>query len=341
LPQNNFITELECTKRKITELGLKKSSAKLLPKKSILVSSRATIGRVAIAKVEVATNQGFKNIIIKNFDRANEKYVALAITKLVDEMIIHASGGTFKEISKANFSKLKIPLPPLDVQKAIVAEIDGNQKIIDGARQVVENYKPTIKIDPDWEMVKMQDACQIKPPKTEVKDFEKGIEVSFVPMADLNQKQIHFEVKEKRKLGEVIKGYTYFRDNDVLLAKITPCFENGKSGIAKYLINGIGFGSTEFFVFRANKKILPQWIYYFISNPQFLKIGKNNMTGSAGQQRVAIDFLKKYEIPLPHLSVQKKIIAQIEAEQEMVNANKKLIEMFEQKIKDKITEVWG
>ncbi len=237
--------------------------------------------------------------------------------------------------------KIIIPLPTLDVQESIVAEIDGYQKIIDGARQVVDNYKPVIKIDPDWEMVKMQDACQIKPPKSEVKDFDKGMEVSFVPMADLNEKQIHFEVKEKRKLGDVIKGYTYFRDDDVLLAKITPCFENGKSGIAKYLMNGIGFGSTEFFVFRANKKILPQWIYYFISNFQFLGIGKNNMTGSAGQQRVAIDFMKNYQIPLPPLSVQKEIVAQIETEQEMVNASKKLIEVFEQKIKDKSSEVWG
>ncbi len=161
LPQDNFITEITCTHRKITEMGLNSSSAKLLPKSSILVSSRATIGRIAISKVEVATNQGFKNIVIKNFERVDAKYVAFAITQLVDEMVRQASGGTFKEISKANFSRLKIPLPPLDVQKVIVAEIDGYQKIIEGARQVVDNYKPTIKIDSDWEMVELGEVATL------------------------------------------------------------------------------------------------------------------------------------------------------------------------------------
>jgi len=237
--------------------------------------------------------------------------------------------------------QIKIPLPPIEVQKEIVAELDSYQKIIDGARQVVDNYKLTIKIDPAWEIVAIGKACQIKPPKSEVKDLNNELEVSFIPMTNLNKKQIHFKAKETRKLGDVIKGYTYFRDNDVLLAKITPCFENGKSGIAKNLVNGIGFGSTEFFVFRANKRILSQWIYYFISSEGFLKLGENNMTGSAGQQRIAIDFIKNYRIPLPPLSVQQEIVVKIEEEQGIINANKKLIEIFENKIKEKISEIWG
>lgn len=341
LPQDNFITEIRDTKRKITNLGLNKSSAKLLPKNSILVSSRATIGRVAIARVELATNQGFKNIIIKDFNRSNEKFVALAITQLVDEMIRNASGGTFKEISKTTFSKLKIPLPPLEVQQAIVAEIDTYQKIIDGARQVVDNYKPSFKIDPDWEIASIKDVCIIKPPKSELKNKSRNLEVSFVPMSDLNANQMFFKAKEVKKFSEVIKGYTYFKNNDVLLAKITPCFENGKAGIVKNMVNGFGFGSTEFFVIRAGNFILPEWIYYFISTEKFILSGKNNMTGSAGQQRVPIEFLKGYKIPVPSIDIQRKKIEIVNTEQELVNANKQLIEIYEQKIKDKIAEVWG
>jgi restriction endonuclease S subunit len=136
-------------------------------------------------------------------------------------------------------------------------------------------------------------------------------------------------------------GYTYFKENDVLIAKITPCFENGKAGIATNLTNGIGFGSTEFFILRPSKDILPHWIYLFLTDNKFLSLGKLNMTGSAGQQRVATEFLKNYKIPLPKISIQDKIISKIMEEQKLVNGNKKLIEIFEQKIKDKISEVWG
>ena len=98
-----MITEVFDTNRTISEEGLRNSSAKLLPPKTVLVSTRATIGRVAIAKTALATNQGFKNIVIKDFNKANEYYVAFAVTKLVDKMLTLASGGTFKEISKTSF----------------------------------------------------------------------------------------------------------------------------------------------------------------------------------------------------------------------------------------------
>ena len=235
----------------------------------------------------------------------------------------------------------KIPLPPLSVQQEIVAEIEGYQKVIDGARQVVENYKPKIKVDEGWEVVELGDIVEINPSKSELKGLDKNLDVSFLPMSDLQQKQISFEIKEKRKLSEVIKGYTYFKNNDVLLAKITPCFENGKSGIAKDLVNGIGFGSTEFIVFRPISNIIPEWIYYHISENGFLYSGKNNMTGSAGQQRLSVDFIKHFKIPLPPLDIQKEIVTRIEEEQELVEANKKLIELFEGKIKAKIAEVWS
>ncbi|MCG2778241.1 MAG: N-6 DNA methylase, partial [Desulfobacterales bacterium] len=162
LPQENFITYIFDTKRKITELGLNNSSAKLLPNKTVLVSSRATIGRIAISQTELATNQGFKNVIIKDFSKVNEKYLACMLIRLVPQMDQMGTGGTYKEISRANFSTLRIPLPPLEVQEKIVAELDGYQKIIDGAKQVVENYRPTIKIDPNCPMVELGKECAME-----------------------------------------------------------------------------------------------------------------------------------------------------------------------------------
>jgi type I restriction enzyme M protein len=145
LPASDLVTEIYDTKRKITEAGLKNSSAKLLPIDTVLISSRATIGRIAINKVELATNQGFKNIVIKDFTAVNPQYVAYILTGLVEQMTILASGGTFKEISKTNISQLRIPLPPLKIQKQIVAQIEEEQKLVEANKKLIEIFEEKIK----------------------------------------------------------------------------------------------------------------------------------------------------------------------------------------------------
>ena len=238
------------------------------------------------------------------------------------------------------YKAVKIPLPPIEIQEQIVAELESYQKIIDGARQIVENYKPTFNIDPSWEMVELGNVCIFNPKKSEVKHLDNNLEVSFVPMEDLSEKDMHFEAKHVKKKREVYNNYTYFQENDVLLARVTPCFENGKSGIARNLRNNIGFGSSELYVFRAKDMILPEWIYYFISSQTFIDIGKNNMTGTGGLQRLIKDFVLKYKIPLPGIQIQKRIINKIEDEQKIIDANKELIKIYEQKIKEKIADLW-
>ena len=139
------ITEIRGTQRTISEVGLAKSSAKLIPENSVIVSTRATIGRVGINRIRLATNQGFKNIVIQDSSRALPEYIALAIMKLVPTMDAWASGGTFKEISKSRFCELEIPLPPLEVQRESVAEIEGYQKVIDGARDQIGRFEGKIQ----------------------------------------------------------------------------------------------------------------------------------------------------------------------------------------------------
>ena len=130
LPPTNLVTEIKTTQRTISESGLAHSSAKLIPENSVIISTRATIGRIGINRIPLATNQGFKNIVIKDPLRAIPEYVALAITKLVPTMDAWASGGTFKEISKSKFCELQFPLPPPEVQREIVMEIEGYQEEI-------------------------------------------------------------------------------------------------------------------------------------------------------------------------------------------------------------------
>ena len=145
LPASHFITEIRATQRTISELGLNKSSARLIPENSVVVSTRATIGRIAINRIPLATNQGFKSIVITDLTRVIPEYVAFTLTKLVPTMEAWATGGTFKEISKSKFCELQIPLPPLEVQREIVAEIEGYQRVIDGAQAVVERMEGKIQ----------------------------------------------------------------------------------------------------------------------------------------------------------------------------------------------------
>jgi len=118
------------------------------------------------------------------------------------------------------------------------------------------------------------------------------------------------EISERaeRPFSEVKKGYTSFRSNDVLFAKITPCMQNGKVVIARELRNDVGFGSTEFHVLRPCEAVLPEWIFYFIRQPSFREEAKRNFTGTAGQQRVPTSFLEHTQIPLPPLTEQRRIV---------------------------------
>lgn len=155
----------------------------------------------------------------------------------------------------------------------------------------------------------MGEVCEIKPPKREAR-VKLNIDdlVSFLPMEDLGI-GIKFVVpSQEKKLGEVQSSYTYFSEGDVLLAKITPCFENGKLGIAKKLKNGVGFGSSEYVVLRPTKILGEEWLYYFLSQPSFRTEGAARMTGAVGHKRLAKDFVDDYPIPLPPLPEQERIV---------------------------------
>lgn len=142
LPAENLITEVAQTQRTISAAGLGNSSAKLLPVGTVLVSTRATIGRVAISKTELATNQGFKNIIVLDAKRVSNEYIAYMMTTMTEKLLALASGGTFKEVSKNNFLTLEIPLPPLDIQEQIVKKVKESQQTIhDLQSQIISEQK--------------------------------------------------------------------------------------------------------------------------------------------------------------------------------------------------------
>lgn len=149
--------------------------------------------------------------------------------------------------------------------------------------------------------------CKINPRKPQDLDPE-GL-CSFVPMEYVDDQFGLIAQTATRRINDLEKGYTYFRDRDVLFAKITPCMENGKCAIARRLVNSIGFGSTEFHVVRAGDSVIPEWIYYFLRQESTRQEAVRHMTGTAGQQRVPSRFLEEVQIPLPSLDEQRRIAA--------------------------------
>ena len=162
----------------------------------------------------------------------------------------------------------------------------------------------------DWETKPLGEVCTIKPPKSEARaKLADGDEVSFAPMEDLGIGEKYLQPRRTRHLGEVSGSYTYFADGDVLLAKITPCFENGKLGVARGLTNGVGFGSSEYIVLRPAPALDAEFLYYYLARPTFLEEGARTMTGAVGHKRVTKEFVESYPIPLPLLAEQRRIVA--------------------------------
>jgi len=139
--------------------------------------------------------------------------------------------------------------------------------------------------------------------------------VSFVPMRAVDDITGTIARAEPRPFQEVSKGYTWFQDGDVIFAKITPCMENGKSAIANNLVNGIGFGSTEFHVLRPSNKVLAEWLYILVRSKQFRDDAAAHFKGTAGQQRVPQRFLDNKVIPVPPLDEQRRIVAYLDSVQ--------------------------
>jgi len=306
-------------------------------KGDILMSVRAPVGPINIATQKICIGRGLASI------RASKRIKVIYLfiyLRNIESQIKGSGGAVFDSINRGQLQKIKIPLPPLEIQEQIVTEIESYQRVIDGTRQIVENWEPTFKAKPNWQIVKLDDVCKINPSRP--KDFKRPLDKSttFIPMSAVAPKTGKIANPQIQPYSKVQKGYTYFEEGDVLFAKITPCMQNGKNAIARNLIDGIGFGSTEFHVFRPKKDILAEWIWYSIRKKSFLEEASGHFTGAVGQQRVPESFMASHTIPLPPLEVQKQIVAQIEEEQKVVEANQKLMELYQAKIKSKLAEVW-
>ncbi|EAL3003737.1 restriction endonuclease [Campylobacter coli] len=330
-------------------------------------------------------------------------------------------GSGLKHLQKTELKSLKIPLPPLEIQKQIVAEcekveeqyntlslsikeyqnlikamlqkcgiIEDNQEyelnsILENLQKLeskldfnlllslieeqishsevlveetqskerkqdfnafknfsktIQELLQTLSTPPKdgWKRISLKNEqyMELNPSKKEISKLDENMLVSFIEMASVSDKG-YIQSKIDRSLNEVRKGYTYFIENDILIAKITPCMENGKCAIAKNLTNNIGFGSTEFHIFRAKTGLDSSFLFYNLNQQNIREKAALAMTGASGHKRVPISFYENLTIPLPPLEIQEKIVQNIElVEQQIDFLNLKL--EFLEKEKEKILQ---
>lgn len=262
-------------------------------------------------------------------------YFLLFTPEIETQMAQRMGRGSYPSINQTDVAQLQIPLPPLEVQGEIVDEIDGYQKIIDGARQVVDNYKSTIKIDPDWPLEELGGICTLVRGSSPRPKHDKRYYGGTVPrlmVSDVTRDGMYTEPKTDFLTEEGAKLSRPMKKGDVIMAvsgnpglptilKIDACIHDGF----------VGFRDLD-------KRLLPEFLYFMLLH---MKLANDSQSIGAVFKNLNTHQIKKFKIAIPPISVQQEIVAQIEVEQQIVNSNKKLIEMFEQKIKDKISEVWG
>lgn len=169
----------------------------------------------------------------------------------------------------------------------------------------------TEKMPSNWASARLEEICWINP-RLDKNEFDPKCEVSFVPMPAVGAETGKIDVSSKRRFSDVQKGYTAFKQGDVLFAKITPCMENGKMAVVPPLHGGLGFGSTEFHVVRPEDGVLAKYLYFFLSSKRFRLDAEHHMTGAVGQRRVPTTYLAQSEIPIAPTPEQSRIVAKIE-----------------------------
>lgn len=173
-----------------------------------------------------------------------------------------------------------------------------------------------------WISLPLTQAFDLNPSKPARDALPASSSVTFVPMQAVDATKGAIVAPEERPYGEVRKGYTAFAEGDVIMAKITPCFENGKTAIARGLKQHLGFGSTEFHVFRSTGLVLAEYLFHHLRQDHFRDAAAENMTGTAGQARVPAEYLKGLSLPIPPLAEQRRIVAKVEALLSLASATK-------------------
>lgn len=275
-------------------------------------------------------------IKIKGARKVSPKYLAYVLNTRTKPFVSVASGNP--KLMNNVMAKIKIPLPPLEVQKEIVEEIEQYQKVIDGAKQVVENYKPNFRIDPDWSMVELDELTEIarggspRPiSKYITTDEENGI--NWIKIGDVAEGE-KYVTKTKQKIKpEGLAKTRKVKKGDFILS-------NSMSFGRPYILKIDGAIHDGWLLIRINndQQLLANYLYQILGNDLIKKQYEKLATGGV-VKNLNSNLVRSIKIPLPPLEVQKQLVAEAEKEEEIITANKKLIEIMEQKISNVLNEI--
>jgi type I restriction enzyme M protein len=336
------------TKQNITETALKETSVTLLPPNTLLLCCTASVGEYAITKIPLTTNQQFNGLVVKEEfkNKLLPEYLYQISSKFKSELIRISGKTSFNFVSVKLLKNIQIPLPPLEVQREIVAELDEYQTIITAARQIVESYTPRIPIDPGWQFKKICDA-NIKiidgdrgnnyPKKNDFMDdgYCVFLNTKNVLENGFDFNSVMFISKERDELLRKGKVQKY----DVVITT------RGTIGNVGIFDNSIPYENIRInsgmLIMRPNKKnIMPEYLFLFLQSSH-AKSQINKLISGAAQPQLPIRNFINLQIPIPTIKEQTIIVEKIKHEQALVDANRELIEVFEAKVERKLAEVWG
>lgn len=300
----------------------------------VIVMVGATTGKIGYITKDILPallNQNMWKFVPDN-TKLHRKYLYYIMK---ENALLQKQGGARDYLKQSDFIQQKIPLPPLEVQEEIVKELDQYQAIIDGAQKVVDNWKPTFTINPNWEKVKIGDVCQLingiafKPEEWETKD--KG-GLPIIRIQNLNNPEAEYNYSSKNVKSDVIieNGQLLFSWSGSRGTSFGPHIWKGKKAILNQHIFKVIYDIKKYekyFLYMALKKIVSQV--------------ENTLHGGVGLVHITKGDLENINLPLPSLEEQKAIVAQIEQEEQYVDACKKLIEINQQKITNKINSIWN
>lgn len=292
---------------------LKRSA--VYPNDILLAKTGATIGKVCLVPKDIKEGLIASSCAKISIDeqKASLKLISYFLNTnfCYHQIIGKSAGSTRNTINLENIRVIKIPDIPLPTQRKIASILETCESAIEKrktANRLTDEFLKSTFLEMFGDPIKNQknvkklsEICLINPRLDS--QISGDMEVSFIPMSAVSEKGI-INTEQIKIYDEIKNGFTYFREGDVLFAKITPCMENGKGTIANNLKNGIGFGSTEFHVLRPSKNITSEWIYFLLSFKHIRKIAAINMTGTAGQKRVPVSFLTNLKVSVPPIDLQ-------------------------------------
>jgi type I restriction enzyme M protein len=328
---------IRTTRQKVTEAALKETSIKLLPKNSVLLCCTASLGEYAFSEIEVTTNQQFNGLVVRDTSVLLPKFLFWCLSFFGPELERMSGKATFGFVSVGNLKEFKIPLPPLEVQEKIVAELDGYAAVISGAKQIVANWKPQIDVDPEWDLIPMGEVCDVRDGTHDSPEYlEQGI--PLITSKNLIDGVINFsDIKYISEADhQAISKRSKVDDGDLLMAMI------GTIGNAVLVRKDREFSIKNVALFKLQKseKLTNTYLFYLLRSTyieQYLFSQQKGVT----QKFLALGDLRKFAIPVPSLTTQESIVSAIEAEKEQVDSARGLIKTYEARTLDVIAKLWS